>query len=89
MSLTDQGRKDWNKKLRKEGLSNVRIRLSQGEYNDVGQYALNYIQAWVKNVEEKRLLLPSRQSNMIAISAAIISFLSLIANIILFIFSQK
>ena len=83
MALSDKGKKEWSKKLEKEGLNNVRIKLSQGEYNNEGSYLLSYIRVWIKNEEEKRLLLPSRRSNIIAISAAIISLLSLIANIIL------
>lgn len=89
MSLTHDGRRNWDKKLRKEGLNNVRIKLSQGEYNNAGGYIRSFIHAWIKNEEERRLLLPNRMSNIIAISAAFISLLSLLANIILIKYSGR
>ncbi len=89
MSLIEQDRKDWDKKLRKETLEVVRIKWSQGDYNDVGSFGQRFIEAWIKNEEEKRLLLPSKQSNIIAISAAIISLISLVVNIALIFFRIK
>lgn len=83
MALSEKGRRKWDKKLRKEGLERIRIKWSQGDYSNEGGYTKRFIDAWIKNEEEKRLLLPNKRSNMIAISAAIISLLSLIANIIL------
>ena len=83
MSLTEKGRKGWDKKLRKETLETVHIKWSQGDYSNEGTCIKNLILAWIKNEEEKRLLLPNKRSNIIAISAAIISLISLLANILL------
>lgn len=56
MSLTEDGRKDWEKKLRQEGLQNVRLKLFQGDYKNEGGFIQSFIQAWIKKIEEKQLL---------------------------------
>ncbi len=89
MSLTENGRKGWEKKLRQEGLQSVRLKLSQGDYSKDGNYVQDFILSWIKNEEEKIIIKPMRLSNIIAISAAIISLLSLAANIVLTFFKIK
>ena len=83
MSLTEDGRKGWERKLRQEGLQHVRLKLSQGDYNNEGGFIQRFIQAWIKNEEEKTIIKPMRLSNVISISAAVISLLSLMVNIVL------
>ena len=82
MSLSNEGKKG-GERLREEGLDKVRIKLSQGEYNNEGEFTKNYIREWIKIEEQKRLLLPANISNIIAISAVIISLISVVANIII------
>lgn len=83
MSLTKEGMESWDKKLRKDGLNNVRLKVSQGNYNNEGNFVQSFISAWIKNEEGKTIIKPMRLSNIIAISATIISLLSLVANIAL------
>jgi hypothetical protein len=89
MSLSEDGRKDLEKKLRQEGLQSVRLKLSQGDYSKEGNRIQSFIRAWIENEKEKTIIKPMRLSNIIAISAAIISLLSLAANIVLTFFEIK
>lgn len=89
MPLTPEGKKGWGKILRKEGLNNVRINLSQDKYKNEGRYIQDYIKVWIKNEEDKILLVPAQKANFVAIVAATITFLSFIANIILFYVKNK
>jgi len=89
MSLSEDGRKDLEKKLRQEGLQSVRLKLSQGDYSKEGNHIQSFIRAWIENEKEKTIIKPMRLSNIIAISAAIISLLSLAANIVLTFFEIK